>query len=110
MQLISGFVIEGGVHEVTHLQFANSTIIFCDASLNQVESLKFILKWFEWHSGLKINYGKCELIGVQFTNNHVVSLANAFGRRAGKLPSKYLGLPLCLELPKNIYGMLWWSA
>lgn len=52
-------------------------------------------------SGLKIKFGKCELIGIWMKNNHVVSLANAFGCRVGKLPSKYLGLPSCLRLPKN---------
>ena len=50
MQLILGFAIEGSFLEVTHLQFADDTIIFCDASLNQVETLKFISKWFEWLS------------------------------------------------------------
>lgn len=110
MQLISGFVIEDGVHEVTHLQFADDNIIFCAASLTQVEMLKFILKWFEWLSGLKINYGKCELICVQLADSHVVSLANAFGCRAGKVPSKFLGLLTVWGYPKNIYKMQRWSG
>ena len=50
--------------EVTHLQFADDTILFCDASLDHLQNLKCILKWFEFLSGLKINYDKCELIGV----------------------------------------------
>lgn len=100
-QLISGLAIVGGFLEVTHLQFADDTVIFCDASLNQVETLKFILKWFERLSGLKINYGKCELIGVQLTDSHVVSLENAFGCRAGELPSKYLGLTLYVGSSKK---------
>lgn len=45
--LIKGFAIDNADHEVTHLQFAVDTIMFCDASLDQVVNLKFILKWFE---------------------------------------------------------------
>lgn len=77
------------------------TLIFCDASFSQVENLKMILKWFEWLSGLKINYGKCELIGVKVDGSQVDYLANVFGCKVGNLPSKYLGLPLCLGLPKK---------
>eukprot|EP00268_Persea_americana_P041230 TRINITY_DN41041_c4_g1_i1.p1 TRINITY_DN41041_c4_g1~~TRINITY_DN41041_c4_g1_i1.p1 ORF type:complete len:107 (+),score=11.85 TRINITY_DN41041_c4_g1_i1:237-557(+) len=58
--------------------------------------------WFELLSGLKINYGKCELIDIHLTESHVASLATTFWLKAGKLPSKYLGLPLCLGLPKKI--------
>ena len=59
------------------------------------------MKWFEFLSGLKINYDKCELIGVQTENNHVAFLADVFGCKVGKLPSKYLGIPLCLGFPKK---------
>ena len=44
MQLISGFIVGNEVNRVTHLQFADDTIIFCHASLTQVENLKIILK------------------------------------------------------------------
>lgn len=60
-----------------------------------------MLKWFELLSGLKINYEKCELIGVRVADSLLVSLANAFGCKVGKFPSKYLGVPLCLGLPKK---------
>ena len=57
--LIKGFAVDNVDQEVTHLQFVDDTIIFCDASMTQVINLKFILKWFEKLSGLKINYGTC---------------------------------------------------
>ena len=88
-------------HEVIQLQFGDDTIIFCDASLVQVNNLKIILKWFEMLSGLKINYEKCEFIGVLMEVSHVDFSANVFGCKVGKLPSKYLGLPSCLRLPKK---------
>ena len=56
---------------------------------------------FEVLLGLKINYGKCEFIGVWMEVNQVDFFANVFGCKARKLPSKYLGLPLCLGFPKK---------
>lgn len=52
--LLNGFSVENSQSEVTHLQFANDTVIFCDSSLNEVENLKYILCWFELMSGLKL--------------------------------------------------------
>lgn len=45
--LLKGFAVENADQEETHLQFADDTIAFCDASVTQVINLKFILKWFE---------------------------------------------------------------
>ena len=70
-RLLTGFTIANSVHEVTHLQLADDTIIFCDASSDQLDNLKFLLQWFEMLSGLKFNYDKCELIGVRIVESHV---------------------------------------
>ena len=99
--LIKGFAVENANTEVTHLQFADDTIMLCEASLDQLQNLKCILKWFEFLLGLKINYGKFELTGIQTEESHVAFLAHVFGCKVGKLPAKYLGLPLCLGLPKK---------
>ena len=42
--LIKGFAMEDADIEVTHLQFADDTVMFCDASLDQLQNLKCILK------------------------------------------------------------------
>ena len=99
--LFTGFAIDDSGLEVTHLQFADNSIIFCNASLDEVNNLKLILKWFELLSGLRIKYGKCEFIGVRLASSQVATLANAFGCKFGKLPSNYLGIPLCLGIPKS---------
>ena len=78
---------------ISHLLFADDTIIFCEAKEDQLLHLSWILLWFEASSGLKINLDKSELIPV----GNVVKL-NALdvelGCRTGYLPSTYLGLPL----------------
>lgn len=99
--MISGFSIDNADYEENHLQFADDTIIFCDASSEKVDNLKYILRWFEMLSDLKINYGNCELFGIRMEGNYVKNLADAFGCRVGRLPTTYSGLPLCLGLPKK---------
>uniref|UniRef100_A0A2N9G1C3 Reverse transcriptase domain-containing protein n=1 Tax=Fagus sylvatica TaxID=28930 RepID=A0A2N9G1C3_FAGSY len=49
---------------VSHLLFADDTLIFCDADPNQVLQLQYLLTWFEANSGLKVNLGKSELVPV----------------------------------------------
>ena len=44
--LIKDFVVDNVDVEVTHLQFADDTIMFSDASLDQLDNLKCILRWF----------------------------------------------------------------
>lgn len=43
---------------ITHLQFANGTILFSLSKLEEVVSLKRILRCFELSSGLRINLSK----------------------------------------------------
>lgn len=47
---------------MSHLLFADDTLIFCDADLSQIAKLLDILLLFEAVSGLKINLGKSELV------------------------------------------------
>lgn len=99
--LITSFSIENAAYEVSHLQFANYIIIYCDASFAQVDMLKLLLKWLEWLLGLKSNYGKCEIIGVQTVVGLVDCKPSTFGSKVGKSSSKFLGFPLFLGLPKK---------
>ena len=78
---------------VSHLLFANDTIIFCDANPNQLANLREILNRFEEVSGLKINLGKSELIPIGEVHNLDV-LVGLLGCRHSSLPLKYLGLSL----------------
>jgi hypothetical protein len=54
-------LIEGGL---THLQYADDTVIFLEAKDEYVANLKFILYCFEEMSGLKINFHKNEVMVV----------------------------------------------
>ncbi|RVW77230.1 putative ribonuclease H protein [Vitis vinifera] len=79
--------------QISHLLFADDTLIFCEAKEEQLLYMGWLLMWFEAISGLRVNLEKSELIPVGRVEN-VDELADEFGYRVGKLPSTYLGMPL----------------
>ncbi|RVX21198.1 LINE-1 reverse transcriptase-like [Vitis vinifera] len=84
----------GGMEmNVSHLLFADDTIIFCEARQDHLTYLSWILVWFEAAFGLKINLAKSEVIPVGEVED-IDELAVELGCKVGALPSVYLGLPL----------------
>ncbi|RVW76692.1 Transposon TX1 uncharacterized 149 kDa protein [Vitis vinifera] len=79
--------------DVSHLLFADDTIIFCEARKEYLTSLSWILAWFEAASRLRINLTKSELIPIGEVEE-VEEMAVELGCKVGALPSVYLGLPL----------------
>ncbi|RVW35151.1 BTB/POZ and MATH domain-containing protein 4 [Vitis vinifera] len=93
---LSGCRIRGRGEEemiVSHLLFADDTIIFCEASKEQLSALSWILAWFEVASGLRINLDKSVLIPVGEVED-IEEMAVELGCKVGLLPTVYLGLPL----------------
>ncbi|KAJ9708014.1 hypothetical protein PVL29_000195 [Vitis rotundifolia] len=93
---ISGFKVGGRGREgltVSHLLFADDTLIFCDANADQLQYLSWTFMWFEAISGLKVNLSKTEAIPVG-EGIPMETLASVLGCKIGSLPTTYLGLPL----------------
>uniref|UniRef100_A0A2N9I4J4 Reverse transcriptase domain-containing protein n=1 Tax=Fagus sylvatica TaxID=28930 RepID=A0A2N9I4J4_FAGSY len=94
--LIRGFQagnsVQGGL-SVSHLLFADDTIVFCDADPEQLLHLRMVLSCFEAVTGLGVNMGKSELVPVGKVLN-ISFLAEILCCRIGSLPMSYLGLPL----------------
>ena len=94
--LIRGFQV-GSVNfvglRISHLLFADDTILFCDASREHLLSIRLGLSCFQAFMGLKVNVGKSEIVSVGEVNN-LDTLANILQCRVGSLPMKYLGMPL----------------
>lgn len=85
-----------GMHEevtISHFQFANDMMIFCDADMRQLGYLRCILRCFEVVFRLKIDLAKSEIFQVG-AECDIESLAWILGYKIGNLPSSYLGLPL----------------
>ena len=78
---------------MSHLLFADDTLVFCEDSQEQLAFLSWLLMWFEATSGLRINLNKSEILPVGRVENAEL-LATELGCKVGSLPSTYLGLPL----------------
>ena len=78
---------------ISHLLFADDTILFCDASREQILSIRLVLTCFQAFIGLKVNVEKSEIIPIGDVSN-IQSLANILQCRVGSLPMIYLGMPL----------------
>ena len=71
---------------ISHLFFADDTIVLCEANKVHLTHLSWILFWFEAASGLRINLAKSEIIPVGKVDE-VEELAMELGCRVGSLPS-----------------------
>ena len=93
--LMSGIKVGpiGNSLQVTHLLFADDTLVLCDVDLGQILFLWLVLFWFEVVSGLKINMGKSELVLVVVVPN-IADMEDVLGCKQGSFSMKYLGFPL----------------
>lgn len=98
---LNGFEIIPGGSKITHLQFANDTLVFLKHDQHSIDHLRNILIWFEIISGLKVNFHKTSLMPVGEVPN-LVSLAGSMGCTTQNLPTTYLGLPLGEPYRSNI--------
>lgn len=105
--LIDGFKPVLTVPRITHLQFADDTIIFCGAKEEQVKNVVAILRCFEAVSGLKVNLAKSSLIGIATEESTLDWLVDIMGCKVDSLPSCFLGLPLCQgTIPKSLWNLV----
>ena len=76
--LIQGFHV-GPINStsirISHLLFADDTILFCDASREQFLSIRLALTCFQAFTGLKVNVGKSEIVPIREVSN-IHNLAN----------------------------------
>jgi hypothetical protein len=79
---------------VTHLQYADDTILLLELDDNSLANLKFLLVAFEILSGLKINFLKSEVIVMGASQAEQIRVANALNCKQGSFPFTYLGFPM----------------
>ena len=84
---------DGGDIVISHLLYADDTILFCEVNYELLMYLRWTLMWFKAFSGLKINLNRSVIIPLGRVDN-VEVLAAELGCGVGSIPSTYLGLPL----------------
>ena len=78
---------------MSHLLYADDTILFCDACPEQLMYIRRVLTCFEAVTGLRVNMSKSEIIPIREVDN-LSSLADILSCRIGALPMTYLGMAL----------------
>ena len=75
--------------KVSHLQFADDTLFFVKEDENNIRTLYSTMKIFCTVSGLKINFGKSTLLGINLEEANVTYLAYIVQCSVGTWPIKY---------------------
>ncbi|CAJ2638568.1 unnamed protein product [Trifolium pratense] len=83
-----------GSMTVSHLQFADDTLLLGVKSWGNVRALRAVLVLFESMSGLKVNFNKSMLVGVNIHDSWLGEAASALCCKVGKIPFLYLGLQI----------------
>jgi len=90
--LLSGLMIGRNELQLCILQFADDTLFVCEDSFRNVTTLKAILRGFEVASGLKINFHKSKLAGINVHRNNLLCYTKTLNCTQMEVPFKYLGL------------------
>jgi hypothetical protein len=93
--MFTGYSV-GGQDAVTvsHLQFTDDTRLLGAKRLANVRALRAVLVLFELMSGLKVNFHKSMLVGVNISDSWLNEAVSALRCRVGKILFLYLGLPI----------------
>ena len=105
---LTGMRISRSGPSITHLFFADGSLIFCKADKRQAEEVRRILKIYEHGSGQMINMDKSS---VSFSKNVEQAKQGEICSRLGKInvvkQAKYLGLPMVITKSKDqIFGFI----
>ena len=110
---IRGVSICRSAPKLTHLLFADDSLIFCRAKINECEKLLEILATYEQASGQQINRDKTTLFFSKSTSHQMqASIQAAFGVPVVKQYEKHFGLPSFIGRKKkdsfdNIKQRVW---
>ena len=80
--------------EISLLQFADDTIFLGEADMENVKTIKAVLRSFELVSGLKINFAKSSFGAFGQTDLWKQQAATYLNCQLLVLPFNYLGIPI----------------
>lgn len=88
---IKGLRLWGSNLPITHQQFVDDIMLFCEPTIKEAKGIKRILDLFMEASGMEVNKDKsCTFVfnTLESVKSH---LTRTLGFRQGELPTKYLG-------------------
>jgi hypothetical protein len=88
------FLVGEGGMPVSLLQYADDTLCIGEATIDNLWTLKAVLRGFEMSSGLKVNFWKSCVMGINVSEEFLGMASNFLNCRVGSTPFKYLGLPV----------------
>ncbi|PNY14688.1 cysteine-rich receptor-like protein kinase, partial [Trifolium pratense] len=93
--LFTGYSVgELAVTQVSHLQFADHTLLMGTKRWANVRAMRTVLVLLESMSGLQVNFHKSMLVGVNIPDSWLGEAASALCCNVGKIPFLYLGLSI----------------
>jgi len=100
MGLFQGLQVGRQGVTITHLQFAEDTLLFCEAKEESLQNIKGLLLGFQSFSGLAVNYSKSGLIVFGKDESWAIEMAEKLSCKLVHLPITYLGVPLGANMRK----------
>ncbi|KAK3217875.1 hypothetical protein Dsin_011845 [Dipteronia sinensis] len=94
LDLMRGAIFEGNNVHISHLQFADDTMLFLQPRVDYLLNAKRILRCFELASGLRMNFHKSSVTRIGKVGMGEEDWAKLFLCKEGSLSIPYLGLPL----------------
>lgn len=94
LNLFRPLAVGAQANRISHLQFANDTLFFAETDKQGWENLIDIVRQFCAESGLKINFEKSNLMGINCTSEENEELASFLGCTEESWPVCYLEMPL----------------
>jgi hypothetical protein len=88
--------------QISHLLFADDMLVFCRANKKSFKGVNDLLDKMGNNTGLSINRDKSKVYFSKGCSN-IQELLNTLKISEGKLPVRYLGLPLSINYPKAMH-------
>jgi hypothetical protein len=94
---------------ISILQYADDTLCIGEATVENLWVIKSVLRGFEMASGLKVNFSKSCIMGVNVSNDFLNLASGFLNCRIGQVPFIYLGLPVGANPRLASTWRPWWK-
>ncbi|GKA93671.1 hypothetical protein Tco_0815657 [Tanacetum coccineum] len=98
--IFEGVKVGSNKVDISHLQFADDSLIMGKWSRVNAQNLCRLLSCFNLASGLKVNFSKSKFFGIGVSASESQNFASFLNRQPSTLPCSYLGLPIGANMNK----------